>query len=135
MLYLIYTTTHLFKNGTHLHPIVEINLGPKSKIGPTWSNLIDCTWSNDWHWTRSNVPHGTGILLASLLPGKDSIVVIWLRRSFNSKVASESKKWLIVQRSIIISLILVHTQLDETNFPNFAWLRTGDNILNQNKPT
>ena len=30
ILNLIYTTTHLFKNGTHLHPVVEINPGPKS---------------------------------------------------------------------------------------------------------
>ena len=76
MLHLIYTTTHLFKRGTHLHPVVEINPGPKSKIGPTWSNFIDCTWSNDWHWTRSNVPHGTGILLANSQPGRASFKIL-----------------------------------------------------------
>ena len=58
-----------------------------------------------------------------------------IRRSFNSKVALESKLRLIVRRSIFVSLLVVHAQLDETNFPNYTWLRTRMTIiLNQNKP-
>ena len=48
-----------------------------------------------------------------------------IQKSFSDKEdhltvkSPQIKKRLIVQRSIIGSLLLVHAQLDETNFPNY----------------